>query len=30
MDKMSKEETLSAMKEISSQYGEDVIVEEWT
>lgn len=27
MDKMSKEETLSAMKEISSQYGEEVIVE---
>jgi hypothetical protein len=27
MDKMSKEETLTAMKEISSQYGEDVIVE---
>lgn len=27
MDKMSKEETLIAMKEIRSQYGEDVIVE---
>lgn len=27
MDKMSKEETLSAMKEIRSQYGDDVIVE---
>lgn len=27
MDKMSREETLAAMKEIRSQYGEDVIVE---
>lgn len=27
MDKMSREETLTAMKEIRSQYGEDVIVE---
>lgn len=27
MDKMSREETLSAMKEIRSQYGDDVIVE---
>lgn len=27
MDKMSKEETLQAMKEISSQYGDNVIVE---
>ena len=27
MDKMSKEETLAAMKEISAQYGEDVLLE---
>ena len=27
MDKMSKEETLQAMKDIRSQYGDDVIVE---
>ncbi len=27
MDKMSREETLQAMKDIRSQYGDDVIVE---
>ena len=27
MDKMSREETLQAMKDIRSQYGDDAIVE---